>query len=237
MINIYCINISIKNLSTLLTFIILFVLIQLTPVNAWSKDKATTPEHKLYAKVGLDLGHPFGVPGIHFEIGHANLAGFFGAGWSAPCITNRGLLHLDKPCPVALLLGVVASPVPSEWGLRPRLMALFTNESVYFHYRAHNYDHPEWKTFHEERFPGFSVLLELEITPKKLGLSENSRYKLELGYGINKPFKGCGAIKKLESDIEDRITHEPDYYDEHVCVSCGNFHHSLRIGMSWQFGI
>ncbi len=209
----HCFSIRLRNLATWIAVIICASLIAFKPITTRCEEKVTDKADKLIGKVGFDLGIPYGLPGVHLEIGHFNVSALVGAGLSGTWLVHKGICNLEDEYPIVFVLGGVVTLAPKQWALRPRATVFYTNESVYFQYRAEG-PGARWKTFHKERFPGFCAVLELELHPQKLGLPayrDNPNVTLVLGVGINEPSVGWDAIDELQGDICNRIKSEGRY--------------------------
>ena len=187
----------------------------------------------IISKIGLNIaGVPYGIPGIHFEIGHPNIATIFGAGLSI----SRYYAVTEPDWRFTLFAGCVATPVPRKWPVRPRIIVLYTNDSAYLNYRAKN-EYNEWTTFYKEEFPGVCVLLDLEFRLQKLGLrawEDKPNWTVEVGAGINKPSIGWDAIDKLADDAEKRASSDQLYYWWHEPIQT-NIHVSFHICFAYNF--
>lgn len=174
----------------------------------------------LQIKGGVDIGIPYGLPGFHMEIGHPNLAAIFGFG------NIRGVVIEGKKLPFGLFIGASGTIFPYGSKFRPKLTVLFTTVSEYILHQGQTSD-GEWTVFYEENFPGLCALLDFEIT-----LTEY--FYIELGAGINKPFKGWEAIDELwENKGNKRSSPWVNYVQYYSGRNDIRF--SVHLGFSFQF--
>jgi len=211
---------------------ILIILILVMDVNAHSKERPTKDEPKFRTKVGLDIaGVPYGIPGFHVEIGHANLAAITGVGLSIST-----LYAVTKPDPrFCLFVGAVLTPVPSSWPLIPRVLVLYTNDAAYLHYRAKS-ENNEWRTFYKEQFSGYCVLLEFEFRLEKLGFAafENKpNWSFELGAGINKPSVSWATIIDERARLAERLVESDPFYYWWLEPIQTSIHVAFHIGFAY----
>jgi hypothetical protein len=163
-------------------FALLFSIISLLNLSAsaWAENSTLKKSPLLLLKVGGDLGIPYGLPGVHAEFGHPNLAAIFGLG------NIRGIaLGMGEKLPLCLFFGVSGTIVPYHAKFRPRLTVLYTTVSEYILHERSTY-----QGYYEENFPGLCVLLEIEIPIADL-------FYIEVGGGINEPFKGWDSIDDI----------------------------------------
>lgn len=165
-----------------LIFVILFSMISFFDLSAqeWEEKSTQKKSPILMLKLGGDLGIPYGLPGVHAEFGHPNIAAILGVG------NIRGIvLGMGEKLPLCLFFGVAGTVVSPHAPIRPRITILYTTVSEYILHERSSY-----QGYYEENFPGLCVLLEIEIPIADF-------FAVEVGGGINKPFEGWDSIDDI----------------------------------------
>lgn len=218
-----------EKLKSFKTFFSIIFILSFLVSNISAEDESPQKETLLRAKCFVSLGVPYGIPGFHLEFGRPNLSFIVGVGHVRRLVPEGAKIETTD---YSIFFGAGGTFFPLMSRLRPRVLLLYATISDYLLYFAQNDSRllPNgeelWDIYHEENFPGISALLNFEIR-----ITKNAY--LEIGIGINQPFKGWPAIDELERDAKRRIDQSWDFHPA-TCLG-RQVRYSFQLGASFEF--